>query len=71
MLLDCSDDGVPMVQWIEQFNQPAGVLLQLRKLAREWQQEYEGLTEHNNNRVKAKIAEEEAQEEFDFPDFEG
>jgi hypothetical protein len=46
-------------------------LLQLRKLAREWQQEYKGLTEHNNNRVKAKIAEEEAQEEFDFPDFEG
>jgi hypothetical protein len=42
-------------------------LLQLRKLAREWQQEYKGLTEHNNNRVKAKKAEEEAQEEFDFP----
>jgi hypothetical protein len=37
MLLNCSNNGVPMVQWVEQFNQPTGVLLQLCKLAKEWQ----------------------------------
>ncbi|KAF1937837.1 hypothetical protein EJ02DRAFT_505784 [Clathrospora elynae] len=52
LLMDSSEDGVPIDLWIDHLGLQAGALLQLRKAARVWRKQYNGLDEASLQRVE-------------------
>jgi hypothetical protein len=76
MLLNNSDNGVPLRHWHEVYGYPTGVLLQLCKQAVKWQKEYGGLTEQQRAAIEAEKEKEEAERDRNgvslgyFPGFE-
>lgn len=52
MLMDDSENGVPMTLWVEHYELPPGFLLQLRRQAHRWRKTYPGLTEDDFDKIQ-------------------
>lgn len=52
---DTSENGVPMVLWVEHFDLTPGMLLQLRRHALKWRKEYSGLSVEDLEKIYSAI----------------